>query len=392
MRTFFSSSIVKMFVVGVTMIVAVILFSCAKTDNSTNPPVTSTSPTVHAPLVSTAPTIDGDASDGVWSAATPTTVHMKPIAVPGNTLTNEFDVQVRAVHTTTDIYFLVSYPDADADEMPNKLVYMGGNISDTANWKNQDNGQDGFSFMWDLLIGGVAAHDGGGKFSDSSYGCTAACHAASSNPAPLESGMYPLKGGVDLWFWNAGTTNPQGYADDQFAVGSDSNGTGQDSRRCKDRSEQYFALPIYSEAKHGYPDLMAGSTNNNLDFKKFLWYSTAVSFDGTMNNPATSAPWTSGDVVPGWGCRIQSKLPGEADVRAKGVHSSIGWTIEWSRALTNSDADRDVQFDVTPKLYSFSISTHQNARKFTSKEYEKRTNYQPEHYGCIPRRLVLSIE
>jgi len=308
MRTFFSSSVVMMFVAGATMMIAAIFFSCAKSDSSVNTPLTSSSPTVHAPLVSVAPVIDGSAADGVWSAATPLTVRMQPISVPNNTLTGTFDVQVRAVHTTTDVYFLVSYPDAVADETPSALMFNGGDPTQPSNWKNQLNGQDGFAFMWDMMRGGTSAADGGGKFSDSSYVCTAACHTATT-PGNQESGMYPLSGAVDLWYWMAGTTNPQGYADDQYAVGVDP-GNPTEERRARDQEEEFFSYPIFSVANPDFPDNMAGGTNNGLDKKRFMWYPSAVSFDGTKNNPATGSAWAAGDIVPGWGLRLKTTLFG----------------------------------------------------------------------------------
>lgn len=381
-----------MFAVAVSVIASTMsVVSCSKNDATTNPTPPSGTPTLHAASVSTAPTLDGDDGDGAWSSAQWTTVHMKPITVPGNTLTNEFDLQIKSVHTAGEIFFLVKYPDADADETPNKLMFTGGDPAVQANWTNVKNGQDGLSFMWDMMLGGKSARDAGGKFSDSSYGCAAACHTTKSYQQ-LESGMFPDSGELDVWQWCAGTTNQQGYADDGYAVGGDSNGTLDFSRRNKDAlQEKWFADANYSVAKPSYPDNMSDATNGGLDKARFLSYSSAVSFKPASPNPATGSAWAAGDIVPGWALRVVSTLGSETDVRAKGKHAGGTWTIELKRPLATLYSEQDVQF-AAGWSYAFSVAVHEAARKYTDWEYRALSNYQPPHYGCVPRRLTLAID
>jgi hypothetical protein len=388
MKNIFSHARVNVALYSILACVIVVVLACSKSSNpsSSSPTQTSGGFNVTSASVATPPVVDGDGSDNAWSSAQWTTIHMEGFSG----VSDQFDVQLKSVHTATDVYFLVQYPDATEDDIPNKLVFNGGDPANPSNWTNTSAGQDGFSFMWDMMLGGKSARDPGGKFTDSTYGCTAACHTTHSLNN-LESGMFPDSGEVDIWYWNAGTTNPQGYADDQYAVGADNNGTGNNSTRGKDGDqEKQFADANYSIGTPTFPDNVAGGTNDNLDITKFLWGNSSMQLSAT--NPMTSAPWKTGDYVPGWALSTPNVLGGEADVQAKGVHANGNWTIEFKRQLQTLNSSTDVEFS-TANSYAFSIAVHNNVRKYADWQYAQLSGApQPPHYGCVPRSITLKFQ
>jgi hypothetical protein len=116
----------------------------------------------------------------------------------------------KAVYTDTDLYFLLQWPDTQADQRKDALHYMGPTVPDTAdcfpgltdpqNWS-----RDYRNMVWDedrlyLAFELEPAGDGAGTYAD--LGCRVACHST-------ESPQFgsPGYGRLDVWEWLATRTN-----------------------------------------------------------------------------------------------------------------------------------------------------------------------------------------
>ncbi len=121
----------------------------------------------------TAPEIDGLGNDPAWAAVEPLTTH-DAVA--------DIDIELKAVHTEGQIFFLVRYPDTDESRLHRSWVWdpeMQGYVAGPDR-------EDLFVFKW-LIAGKCSSLS---TSSDQSYD-------------------------ADIWFWKACRTDPAGHADDK---------------------------------------------------------------------------------------------------------------------------------------------------------------------------------
>jgi hypothetical protein len=129
-----------------------------------------------------APTIDGSGDDAAWGAAKSITV---------SDARNKDTVTLKAVVSGDMVYFLVSYPDAEENNLHKPWVWD----KEMSVYKLGPQREDGFTFKWNMEPAEVDLSN----FSDDSYT-------------------------ADVWYWKAGRTNPAGYADDKSHVLADEPG------------------------------------------------------------------------------------------------------------------------------------------------------------------------
>lgn len=340
--------------------------------------------------VANGPVIDGKASDASWNQATALNLSLVQVepSKPGGTMT----AKIRSVNDGTHIYFLIEVDDATQDDIPNKFEFKGGDPADDANWTLNINGQDGLGLIFP--ISSVVSGDDSKNTFDL-VGCRVACHTAMQS-TKYESGMFPTKGRIDVWYWKAGTTNQQGKADDYYAVGSDGP-ADEKSIRQGDFAGRTFSDPNFPAPGAGkiLPISVPGSNNNGFDKSKFIWDSDADAFDPLRPNPATGTAWKSGDIVPGWKIREQNNsFSGRGDIDAKGSYSAGKWTIEIKRAFNTQSENNDDAVLKAGTKHPFSIAYFNNSRKLSTFEYIdtwKNPN-KPAHYGSNPSVIVLDIK
>ena len=123
------------------------------------------------------PTIDGVADDAVWSSAP---------AVITLDWASQRDIHISSVHTDSEIFFLVTFPDAAPSIThkswlwdPDESIYRKGNDR-----------EDMLVLKW----------------------------STSGNDANLSLFNNPHPHTADIWFWKACRTNPVGYADDKHQI------------------------------------------------------------------------------------------------------------------------------------------------------------------------------
>ncbi|MBU8871723.1 MAG: hypothetical protein KOO60_12725 [Gemmatimonadales bacterium] len=127
-----------------------------------------------APNSLTPPVIDGKGNDPAWSQVPGITTHDTVAEIP---------LELKAVHSGDNIYFLVRYPDSDESNSHRSWVWN----QNLGTYKAGHNREDIFVFKWFL----------NGDDSDLTL----------SSPGPYTA---------DVWYWKACRTNPEGYADDKI--------------------------------------------------------------------------------------------------------------------------------------------------------------------------------
>jgi hypothetical protein len=132
---------------------------------------------------------------------------------------------------------------------------------------------------------------------------------------------------VDYWQWRACTSDPMGSADDGYI---------DESSRKQDGMADWATSNSVTVDGGTLPISMGeGGINSNppFIFKADAGTPLAVPFDPSLlSGPAR---------IPGW--ILQRASPNRDDVRAVGRYNNGRWTVEFSRALTNSDP-KDAQF------------------------------------------------
>jgi hypothetical protein len=335
------------------------------------------------------PVLDGNDYDECWKSAKELFFVMNQIE-PGYIDQNKkFSGSIKALRDEEYIYFLVRIKDDSRNDMPNYFIFNGGDPSKESSWTLTTEGQDGISFMFPISSN-VRGQTAGETFDK--VGCFVACHTANSINN-FEGGSFPDFGTIDIWYWKAGTTGPQGYADDYYAMGQD--GKYPNERR-GDVGGKTFEDPNFRPSGTGLnlPISMPGGDNNKLDPSRFIWDDTSEPFDPKGNNPITNLPWTAGDRLAGWKLRVQdNEFSGRGDVEAKGIFWNGQWVVEFKRKLKTESTNGD---DIELKkgtLIPFSLSYFDNSRKYAEFEYiNLKQNPRPGHYGTNPPVIFLQIK
>lgn len=328
-----------------------------------------------------APVVDGSGSDAAWALAQELVLDLAQVQ-PGAPQ-SPYKARLRSLNDGVYVYFLIRIDDATRNDSPNQIQLKGSDPSAESNWTVQTNGQDAMSMMF------AATADVYGSSSSQTFataGCNVACHSAQSL-LNYESGSYPGNGMIDLWYWQAGLTNPQGYADDQFAFGN--NGSSFRNERRPDVGAD-FAVSNFARAGTAAPLNVAGGANNGLNAAQYIWDATSVVFTPLGSNPATAAAWATGDIVPGWRLRSEAITSSRNNVEARGVYSDGGWTVELRRKL-NTGNDDDAQFSRNTDV-PFAFAYFDNTRKYARFEYAALAQKPaPSHFGSNPGVIYLLI-
>lgn len=153
------------------------------------------------------PVVDGKGDDSQWAKAVSITTHDKIANI---------DVSIKAVHTKTEIAFLVIFPDPDESRTHKSWVWDKGQHLYTTGPDREDT----FVFEWNM----------------------------SSTPVDLSiySGADHKS---DEWFWKACRTDPVGYADDKYQVLSSHNV----EKSVKITSKLGKKMYLVREGDHGAP-------------------------------------------------------------------------------------------------------------------------------------------
>lgn len=342
---------------------------------------------VLAIFTSSPPTLDGVADDAVWQLAPPVQVLLTQVE-PSSSDRRSFSATLRAAVDADFLYMLIEIADPIPDETPNLFRFQGGNPAAEAYWRLSTEGQDALAVMFPIGSPESVQGDRPGETFDR-VGCAVACHPARST-AHHEGGSYPTTGRIDIWYWKAGTTNPQGYADDYVAEGRDGASFPEERRGDAGVPFAEANFPPRGSAPL-LPLNMAGGDNGGLDPSRFLWEATAVPFNPQAPNPATGRPWRAGDVVPGWVLRAQrTAFASRGDVRARGRHANGGWTIELRRRLSTGNAD-DAPLPRGQAL-PFSLAYFDATRQYAPFEHATLPQPpRPAHFGPTPSVLWLLL-
>lgn len=340
-----------------------------------------------AAIAETPPTIDGVPDDPVWRVASPLSLTLHQVE-PNSPDTRTITASIRAASDDEFLYLLVEVEDPTPHQTPNLFRFRGGDPASEANWSLSTEGQDGIGLIFPISMPGDIEGDQANQTFET-VGCAVTCHSARSVTI-YEGGSYPTTGRIDIWYWKAGTTNPQGYADDYVAEGR--NGSNFPEERRGDAGNR-FEEPNFPPHGAGpvLPVNMAGGDNGGLDPRLFLWYLTAVPFNPRARNPATGRPWTAGDVVPGWLLRTQSSpFASRGDIIARGRHANGRWSVEFRRRLNTGKSD-DALF-ARGRSLPFSLAYFDNSRKYAPFEYAALpAPPRPDHFGPIPPVIWLLI-
>jgi hypothetical protein len=340
-----------------------------------------------AVVASSPPLIDGSADDPLWSLAPPLQLSLTQVE-PSSSDRRTFSATLRAAVDNEFLYLLVEVFDPTPHETPNFFRFRGGNPASEANWTLTTEGQDGFALMFPIGAPQNVRGDRAGE-TFQTVGCAVACHTAATTNA-YEGGSYPTYGRIDLWYWKAGTTNPQGFADDYVAEGRDGSSFPEERRGDGGNA---FEEPNFPPQGTGpmLPISMAGGNNGGLDPRRFLWQPTSVPFNPQAPNPATGRAWSAGDGVPGWALRAQDRpFASRGDIAARGRYENGRWTIELRRRLNTGNPD-DVVL-ARGSSVPFSLAYFDNSRKYAPFEYLSLPSPpRPGHFGPTPSVLWLRL-
>lgn len=227
-------------------------------------------------------------------------------------------IAVRAAYDDARIYFLLQWADP-TENRDRDTWYVDGGVF-VRSRDNEDRAYLGF----DINKSSPAFQ---------AIGCSGACHIQERLGDVSDAGKayrtrmhtnYPGEA-IDVWSWRAATTDPMGAADDGYI---------DDLSRKSDGPQDW----IVSNQGDGGPGFMSdlGVNANPVALYRPDGGSTkpwAVPF-----NPFGAAPTAR---IPGY--LMQRASPFRDDVSAAGRWAGGYWTVEFSRALTNTDP-RDLQF------------------------------------------------
>jgi hypothetical protein len=228
---------------------------------------------------------------------------------------------VRAAFDDTRVYFLVEWSDATENKARDQLTLVDGG------WVRSTDNEDRLYFAFEIngSFPGFAA-----------VGCAAACHVKERLGDVTTTGrsyrfrMHTDVAGelADVWSWRATTTNPVGYADDNYW-----DETGRKADALVD-----FVFSNRVTVDGGTVPLYMNAAGVNTGPAPIFSADAgltplAIAFNGDGADAGTQLP----------GYVYQRASPGRDDVRAVGRWRNGKWTVELSRALVNSDP-KDVQF------------------------------------------------
>lgn len=288
-----------------------------------------------------------------------------------------YDFVMRAGYTSTDIYFLLEWQDAD-DSRDRQSWYFDATAKrwkgehKYANTANDKFYEDKFAFLWP--IGTVTG------FSGST--CYATCHQDMTimNPKDKHSRHFLSVDGekVDMWHWKRVRGTYLGQVDDQkmefddIAKQSAANGRKGDATGSGGYSNNSQDLAIT-----GTPDMVSIPKYLIPNQTDYYWISqteidngtakliTAVDANGVLTYAGGTVDPSTGGYEQGTG---NKRLPsvttkaftqGRGDISITALHTGSGWICEFTRKMDTGDND-DIVFDPATEV-PFGLAIFNNA-------------------------------
>lgn len=290
--------------------------------------------------VDKAPVLDGKIDDA-WKKAKEIKINLIGGA---NLPKGSTEVNLKAVYTATDVYFLAQWrdPTESHQRFPWKKQVNGTWLKlidpDDKGGDSNKYYEDKFAMLWNINIAGFEA-----------AGCMVACHAGEAGKP--YGNLYTANAGErgDLWHWKGVRTGPVGQIDDQYV---------DNTRYDKDKSPD--------AGRKSDPKTAGGYVDNVSDDKK------GPKFASKGNKPAPpywildqekeaigESKYKAGQEVAGI---IIAPFTGDrGDISARANWSNGMWTLEFSRKL-KTGSQYDVQFDDLSKEYAFGVAVFDNAQ------------------------------
>lgn len=290
--------------------------------------------------VDKAPVLDGKIDDA-WNKAKEIKINLIGGA---NLLKGSTEVNLKAVYTATDVYFLARWrdPTESHQRFPWKKQVNGTWLKlidpDDKGGDSNKYYEDKFAMLWNINIAGFEA-----------AGCMVACHAGEAGKP--YGNLYTANAGErgDIWHWKGVRTGPVGQIDDQYV---------DNTRYDKDKSPE--------AGRKSDPKTAGGYVDNVSDDKK------GPKFASKGNKPAPpywildqekeaidESKYKAGQEVAGI---IIAPFTGDrGDISARANWSKGMWTLEFSRKL-KTGSQYDVQFDDLSKEYAFGVAVFDNAQ------------------------------
>ncbi len=276
--------------------------------------------------------LDGHAIEEDWKGADEFAITVQDGSI------GKVKISLKALFDNEYIYILASWPDPSQSTGKDKWTFNGDR------WTLSGD-EDRIAFIWNIADSIHGFNIGG---------CAMLCHGDRMHTnAKGELG--------DMWQWKASTTNPVGYADDEWIDDTVLGGYTESAR-----SAAIYADGSASDLNEGFvkninnagngPRYYEPNPQDNLD-SEFIFRSEVDNGEaieiGDIN-------FNIGDSVPGY---ILSRPAGNrGNIDAQGLWTSGRWQVELRRKL-NTGFENDVLFDVT-KTYRFGVAVMDNSGGF----------------------------
>ena len=296
--------------------------------------------------VDQAPKIDGNADDDAWKKAKEKTVEAE----------DGPEISIRSVHTDKEIFFLFVWEDKD-DSFSQKMWEYDG-----SKWGLKQEvrfeGEEGWEADSDRMVFQWVINESIPAFMEK--GCKKICHSPEK-----EDKMYTDTASerMDIWHWNSSTTNPLGYADDQYL-------DNQNLTKAKEKDKNK-RINIAHRSDDGGRGTWEYQRNDAGGKPKFISSKKGSNFIIAGSSSPFSGSPKKGDLVPGY---VLSKPKGSrGDIAAKGIYiaDDFLWTLEMKRSLVTSDKKNDVQFDDLKKHYYFGLAVWDNDELYNHTRVKK---------------------
>jgi|GEM_PF-3563637 len=248
------------------------------------------------------------------------TTSYNPLVIDIDTIITAIDtsvsvgwVRLSSTTSTTTYDTTLTYcdsVDADADTC---VHYIDTLIIDTTINIYPSSDQDRFAIMWD--VGDNGDYTAGGEGAD----CRSMCHSR-TDLSVLGHRMYTTGGGhVDVWQWQAGTTDPVFFASDEYWSGAG---------REKDAGDSIFTS--------NYDDEKGQPIFAHKDTTAFTGASLHVEDTLTYNS---NMPFPAGYEMPGY--VLHDNATGSSAAIARYSYYNVGsrWAVVMNRALSTGHAD-----------------------------------------------------
>jgi len=368
-----------MFVVSLIVLASLVLSACGTTAPTEAPVVVTEPPAPTEPPmpawdapegalvaypVDAAPTLDGVADEAFWADAEDFVID-----VDGGFGGFETKVNLKAVYTADNVYFLVTYKDPTESffRSPWQKQEDGTwkKITDP-NDKGGDNNtvyEDKMAFIWPI-------NNSIDKFE--TKGCYAACHDG-ENPdlKPYGNKYTPGEGQLgDIWHWKSIRNLNQ--VDDQYLDWTTLDtsspeiqaktieaGRHSDPKESGGYSDNFASMPDPADATKTVPDkTLPGFTSPNIDMTTgapgFILDNEKVALD-----QAALDAIPVGSYIPGI---VKSEIVGDRGNISAGWKWADGmWTIEFGRLLDTA-SEFDVEFTDLTASYYFGVAVFENAQ------------------------------